>query len=83
MCTCSNHAAAAATAAPISGSVFKVDDMTCAHCAGTIRNALREAMPGVQIDIDMEQQQVTVDGDADHAAAVIREAGYEPKLLVH
>ena len=64
-----------------SATVFKVDDMTCSHCAGAIRNALREGIPGVAFTIDMEQQRVTVEGDAGVAAGILRDAGYEAVLL--
>ena len=83
MCSCSQHASAEATTASVNGVTFKVEDMTCAHCAGTIRNALKEAMPQSAVSIDIDAQEVTVDGDADAAAAVIREAGYEPRVLVN
>jgi len=82
MCTCSQHSSTE-TPAAVSGTTFKVEDMTCAHCAGTIKSALKEAMPEAAVSIDIDAQEVTVDGDADAAAAAIREAGYEPRVLVH
>ena len=77
MCS-SNHDALSAT-----GTTFKVEDMTCPHCAGTIRSALEAGLPGTEFSIDLETQQVTVAGDAAKAEAVFRDAGYEPTLLVH
>jgi copper chaperone len=83
MCTCNQHASTETPAAVVNGVTFKVEDMTCAHCAGTIRNALKEAMPHAAVSIDIDSQEVTVGGDPEAAAAVIREAGYEPKVLAH
>jgi len=83
MCGCSEHTSTETPAATVSGVTFKVEDMTCAHCAGTIKSALKDAMPQAAVSIDIDAQEVTVDGDAEAAAAVIREAGYEPRVLVH
>ena len=82
MCTCSQHSATTASPAAANAATFAIEDMTCSHCAGTIRSALKEAMPGAAVVIDIDLRQVTVDGDPDAAAAVIREAGYEPRILV-
>lgn len=83
MCTCNHHSTTDATAAPAHGTVFKVADMTCSHCAGTIRTALNTALPGAAVAIDVDLQQVTVDGDPVAAEAAIRDAGYDPRPLVH
>ena len=83
MCTCGSTDTTSSTETKRVGSTFKVDDMTCAHCAGTIRNALKDGLPGVDFTVDIESQTVTVAGDAARAEAIIRDAGYEPELLVH
>lgn len=80
MCCCSKPAAAAPTA-QIAGTVFQVDDMTCSHCAGTVRNALKAALPDMKFAIDMEQQRITVDSDPARAAGIIRDAGYDPVIV--
>lgn len=49
--------------------------------AGTVRNALKVALPGVKVTIDMEQQRIIVDGDPACAAAIIRDAGYDPVIV--
>jgi copper chaperone len=59
---------------------FKVADMSCAHCVSTIRNALKTGLPGAEVSIDLEAHEVTVAGDTTAAAAIIRDAGYEPQL---
>ena len=81
MCACSTQTTPADTA--IHGTTFAVEDMTCAHCVGTIRSALEAGMPGAPVAIDLDTHRVTVDGDAEAAAAIIRDAGYEPVLLAH
>ena len=56
-----------------------VNDMTCSHCVGTVRQALETALPGSPIDIDLERHRVSFSGDRDKAEAAIREAGYTPE----
>ncbi len=56
-----------------------VNDMTCSHCVGTVRNALEEALPGSQIEIDLTAHRVSFTGEASKGEAAIREAGYTPE----
>jgi copper chaperone len=81
----SHHHRETATAAPGvgAGTTFHVSDMTCGHCAGVIRSALEESLPGAAIEIDIAKAQVTVSGDRAKAAEAIRTAGYTPELLAH
>jgi len=82
MCGCDTHTTATETAdTAVQGATFSVEDMTCTHCAGTIDMALKAGLPGTPFSIDLDNQQVTVAGDAKAAEAIIRDAGYEPKLL--
>jgi len=60
-------------------TVFTVNDMTCSHCVGTVRKALEEALPGAEVQIDLEQHRVAFTGDATKGAEAIREAGYTPE----
>lgn len=81
MCGCSKDATTTDTTT-ITGAVFKVSDMTCGHCAGTIRKALTDALPGAAFNVDLEGQLVTVPHDAAGPAEIaMRDAGYEPQLL--
>ena len=80
MCGCNTPSIDAAVAA-IDGATFKVEDMTCGHCVGTIRKALEAGMPGTPISIDLDSHVVRVSGDATRAEGIIREAGYEPQLI--
>jgi copper chaperone len=63
------------------GATFSVEDMSCNHCVATIEKALKAGLPGAQFTIDLENQRVFVAGDPKAAETVIRDAGYEPKLL--
>lgn len=82
MCELHDHAPHAADK-KIEGATFKVAEMTCGHCVGTIRKAFDKMMPGVGVAINLDKREVTVAGDAAIAAETIRAAGYEPKALAH
>jgi copper chaperone len=57
---------------------FQVEDMSCGHCEKTIREALREALPGATVAIDLPGHTVEVEGPAAKVEEAIREAGYTP-----
>jgi copper chaperone CopZ len=67
--------------AAVAGARFRVAEMTCNHCAGTIRKAFEQLMPGTPVAIDVGAREVMVTGDAETAANAIRAAGYEPQLV--
>jgi copper chaperone len=83
MCGCSSRSATTASdTATFAGAVFKVEDMTCGHCAGVISKALTEALAGAAFTVDLAGQLVTVPTDAaGPAEEAMRDAGYEPRLL--
>ncbi|MGO1075139.1 heavy-metal-associated domain-containing protein [Inquilinus sp. CA228] len=60
---------------------FRVEDMTCGHCAGTIKGAIEGSIPGAKVEADPVRKLVSVTGAADRAqvAALIAEAGYTPE----
>ena len=60
---------------------FEVNDMTCGHCAGTIRAAITAAAPQANIEVDVSARRVAVEGVTDVGAVerAIREAGYTPE----
>ncbi len=60
---------------------FRVEDMTCGHCAGTIKGAIEGTIPGAKVEADPVRKLVSVAGTADRAqvAALIAEAGYTPE----
>lgn len=80
MCSTHDHASHQADE-KIEGTTFKVAEMSCDHCAGSIRKAFDQLMPGVGISIDLGNREVTVAGDAATAAQTIRAAGYEAQPL--
>lgn len=62
-------------------STFQVNDMTCGHCAGTIRHALAALDPQATIDIDVAARRVQVESaqaDTAQLQAAIKHAGYTP-----
>ena len=60
---------------------YRVEDMTCGHCASTITKAVRAMDAGAKVQIDLAQHLVAVepaDADANAVAQAISEAGYTP-----
>jgi copper chaperone len=61
--------------------VFRIDDMTCGHCASTITKAVRAIDAGARVEVDMDQRLVRVEANQANATALrdaIIEAGYTP-----
>lgn len=62
---------------------FRVNDMTCGHCASAITKALKAADKDAKVQVDLAAHLVQIDStgaDADEFAGVIKEAGYTPVL---
>lgn len=61
---------------------FNVPKMTCGHCASTVTTAVKSVDTNASVEIDLDNQQVTVESTADSAAiaAVLEEAGYPNEL---
>ncbi|MFN3364714.1 MAG: heavy-metal-associated domain-containing protein, partial [Allorhizobium sp.] len=83
MCSCQQHSnSASETVATLSadGLSFRVDDMTCGHCASTIKKAIEATLPGTTVDADLASKLVNVKGFGDYAAikAIVTGAGYTP-----
>jgi copper chaperone len=83
MCGCSTHQAerAGQDVLPKDGSLtLRVEDMTCGHCAGTIKKAVESTLPGTQVDADPASKLVSIRGTADLSAvkAIVADAGYTP-----
>lgn len=59
---------------------FHLPDMTCGHCASTVSLNLKLVDPGCEIQVDMQQHQVTVRSNEDREVFVeaLTEAGYPP-----
>ena len=58
---------------------FKVNDMTCGHCASTIAKAVKAVDPQVRVEIDLGSHQVRIDAagaDPQALREAIEAAGY-------
>jgi copper chaperone len=83
MCSCQQHSGTAAKATTSEGAIsFRVDDMTCGHCAGTIKKAIEDQLPGTAVTADPASKLVSVVGAADFSAikSIVTGAGYTPSL---
>ncbi len=60
-------------------TILAVNDMTCNHCVGAVRQALEEALPGAEISVSLDTHRVEFTGDRAAGEAAIREAGYTPE----
>jgi copper chaperone len=83
MCGCSTHQSENTGQAATSkdGSLtLRVEDMTCGHCAGTIKKAIETGLPGTNVEADPASKLVSVRGSTDLSAikALVTEAGYTP-----
>lgn len=80
MCSCQQHSDTAthATGAPEGAISFRVEDMTCGHCASTIKKAIEDRLPGTAVTADPASKLVSVVGAGDFSAlrSIVAEAGY-------
>ncbi|CAN5298315.1 hypothetical protein BH09PSE6_BH09PSE6_14170 [soil metagenome] len=61
---------------------FRVEDMSCNHCVGSIRAAIEAADAQAQVDIDLAHHLVRVDphsASAEQLHQAITAAGYTPE----
>src|SRR5215217_5080071 len=63
---------------------FRISDMTCGHCAGSISRAIAGVDPDARVAVDIPRQRVTVTSAATDEALMqaIRQAGYTPQKQV-
>ena len=82
MCGCSTHQAQSTQAVDRDPSALtlRVEDMTCGHCAGTIKKAIETGLPGTSVEADPASKLVSVRGSTDLIAikSLVTEAGYTP-----
>lgn len=83
MCGCNakNTTSTTTTArAPADAIVFRVEDMTCGHCAGRITKAIQAGIPDAVVIADPASKTVEVSGATDREAirVLIAGAGYTP-----
>lgn len=59
---------------------FRVEDMTCGHCARTITKAIKGAWPDAEVEADPSTKLVRVVGvaDATKLRDIVAAAGYTP-----
>ncbi|MEO6145670.1 MAG: heavy-metal-associated domain-containing protein [Sulfuriferula sp.] len=62
---------------------FKVEDMTCGHCAGVITKAVAAVDAKAKVAIDVPNHSVRIDGSTQQQALqdAITEAGYTPVVV--
>ena len=62
------------------GIAIRVEDMTCGHCAATIKSAIESGIPGSRVTADPQAKLVSVEGASDPARvnSIIAGAGYTP-----
>jgi copper chaperone len=83
MCSGSDHPQKADATAPASDLTFKVEDMTCGHCAQSIVKAINKVMPNAKVHADPVSKRVSVGGVTDMAAvqALVSKAGFTPTAI--
>ncbi len=64
-------------------TTLHVPDMTCQHCVATITKLIQQADPQAQLQIDLGQHKVAVDGKLNSAELIglLEDAGYTPTEL--
>jgi copper chaperone len=86
MCGCATHSEAASrpeTTQAREGLSLRVEDMTCGHCAATVKSEIESYLKGATAEVDLSSKIVTVRGVPDLAAieVVVASAGYTPSRL--
>ena len=62
---------------------YKIEDMTCGHCASTVEKAIRGVDPAAAIKVDLGTKEVSVETAADRTAIAqaLDAAGYQSRPL--
>ena len=57
---------------------FKVDDMSCGHCASVITKTVQALDAQARVEVDLTQKKVAIESNQERAviAAALDEAGY-------
>ncbi|MBP1886673.1 heavy-metal-associated domain-containing protein [Sinorhizobium mexicanum] len=58
---------------------YKIDEMSCGHCVGTIEKAIRTIDPVAKVDANLGTKEVRVETTADRGVIVeaLKAAGYD------
>ncbi len=64
--------------------IFFVEDISCKHCVARIEKALNEKLSNAKVKVELETKTVEVESvsNAEEVMAIIKEAGYTPKIKV-
>lgn len=60
---------------------YRIEDMTCGHCASTIARAVRAADARARLQVDVHEKLIHIqpgDADEEDLVAAISDAGYHP-----
>ena len=62
---------------------YKIDNMTCGHCAGAVQKAILSVDPQATIKVDLGNREVSVEtaAAAGPIADALKAAGYESRAL--
>lgn len=62
---------------------FKIDKMTCGHCAASIERAVKGVDPQAAVSVDLSRKEVTIHSTAEERliSGALRSAGYESQAL--
>ena len=63
--------------------LLNVEKMTCNHCVRSVTQAVHEVAPAAQVEVDLAQQTVRVQGATDTAAVTksIEAEGYTVRVV--
>ena len=62
--------------------VFKVPDMTCAHCEKAIKIELSKGSPDILVDVNLKDKTVSVENlTDDRVMFLLKEIGYTPEKV--
>ncbi len=62
--------------------IFKVTDMTCAHCEKAIKNELSKGNPDVKVEVNLKDKTVSVQNlTDDRVEFLLKEIGYTPEKM--
>jgi len=62
--------------------IFKVPDMTCAHCEKAIKSELSKGSPDVKVEVDLKDKTVKVENlTDDRVLFLLKEIGYSPEKM--
>lgn len=63
-------------------SVFKVKEISCAHCEKAIKNELKKEDSKISVDVDIQNKTITVENlSDDRVIFLLEEIGYTAEKL--